>query len=307
MARRAYGLAGALIIALTVGVVGPIPAAADQSTGICDLKVRLPGGVFQEQVLDVRVGQDYEVHGFGFPAATGIRIEFSTAGQSPELYDLVTDTGGAFVEVFSFTRVGPSQFPPQSWVLAVYDPADAGACIDFVNLWVHPATPFTDIDASPFRDDIEWIYNEGITKGCAATLYCPEGSVLRDQMASFLVRALGVPPTGTDFFDDDESSIHEGDINALAARGITFGCGTRQYCPKDPVRRDQMASFLRRAFGLPGSNTDFFDDDAGSIHEGDINALAQSGITTGCGFQVFCPGNVVTREQMAAFLHRASP
>ena len=36
----------------------------------------------------------------------------------------------------------------------------------------------------------------------------------------------------------------------------------------------------------------------------DIEWLADAGVTTGCGGDKFCPGGVVTREQMAAFLRR---
>ena len=65
-----------------------------------------------------------------------------------------------------------------------------------------------------------------------------------------------------------------------------------------------MASFLARALLLP-AGLDLFADDNGSPHEADINALASSGITLGCGPSAFCPQAVVTRGQMAAFLHRA--
>jgi hypothetical protein len=68
-----------------------------------------------------------------------------------------------------------------------------------------------------------------------------------------------------------------------------------------------MASFLVRAKGLPATGTDFFTDDEGSIHEDDINRLAASGITTGCSPGLYCPTREVTREEMAAFLHRAFP
>ena len=36
----------------------------------------------------------------------------------------------------------------------------------------------------------------------------------------------------------------------------------------------------------------------------DIDALADSGVTTGCGGPNFCPDDNVTREQMAAFMNR---
>jgi hypothetical protein len=124
-------------------------------------------------------------------------------------------------------------------------------------------------------------------------------------MASFLVRALKLPPSSRDWFSDDEASIHEADINALAASGITLGCGGGVYCPTSPVTREQMASFLVRGFHLPQTATDYFSDDSASPHQADINALAASGITLGCGGGVYCPAAWVTREQMAAFLHRA--
>jgi uncharacterized protein YbjT (DUF2867 family) len=124
-------------------------------------------------------------------------------------------------------------------------------------------------------------------------------------MASFLVRALGLPGAGTDYFDDDSGSLHQADINALAAAGITLGCGWRVYCPDRAVTREEMASFLVRALGLPASGTDFFTDDSASPHQADINALAASGITRGCSATAYCPGTAVSREQMAAFLHRA--
>ena len=54
------------------------------------------------------------------------------------------------------------------------------------------ATPFTDIDGSIFKADIEAIYAAGITVGTSPTTYSPDNPVLRGQMATFLARALGV-------------------------------------------------------------------------------------------------------------------
>ena len=39
-------------------------------------------------------------------------------------------------------------------------------------------------------------------------------------------------------------------VEALAASGITGGCGTGIYCPNQPVTRGQMAVFLSKALGL---------------------------------------------------------
>jgi hypothetical protein len=39
-------------------------------------------------------------------------------------------------------------------------------------------------------------------------------------------------------------------------------------------------------------------------YHADIDALADSGVTTGCGGGKYCPADFVTREQMAAFMNR---
>ena len=166
-------------------------------------------------------------------------------------------------------------------------------------------SPFTDADSSKFYASILWLTREGITAGCSATRYCPNGVVTRGQMATFLGRALDLPSTSRDYFRDDEGSVHEARINALAAAGITAGCTADRFCPNGVVTRAQMATFLARAFDLPSTSTDYFADDNSSPHEARINALARSGITSGCGGSSFCPNGSVTRGQMAAFLHRA--
>ncbi len=215
---------------------------------------------------------------------------------SPKSYTSLTEGSHTF-QVRGINLAGPDETPAsRTWTVDTGSPPPPPP----------PDHPFTDIDGNQFENDIIWLYDEGITGGCTTTLFCPSSNVLRDQMASFLDRALDLPPTAIDFFDDDDGNIHEGAINRLAAAGITGGCDVREYCPKASVKRDQMASFLVRAFKLPLTATDFFGDDEGNLHENQINALANSGITGGCGPGRYCPTNPVTRGQMAAFLHRAS-
>jgi hypothetical protein len=131
-------------------------------------------------------------------------------------------------------------------------------------------------------------------------------------MAAFLNRALHLPPTNKDFFTDDEGSVFEGDINKLAASGITKGCNppaNTMYCPHGKVTRGQMAAFLVRAFGYSddGGGNLFVDDDH-SIFEGAIDRLGTAGVTKGCNPPTnnrYCPDAPVQRDQMASFLTRA--
>lgn len=112
-------------------------------------------------------------------------------------------------------------------------------------------------------------------------------------------------------FRDDEGSVHENDIDTIGGLGITKGCNppfNDEFCPNRSVSRGEMAAFLDRALGLPDATMDHFVDDGGSIFETNINRIAAAGITIGCNppdNDRFCPGDKVTRGQMAAFLVRA--
>ncbi|MFP3913763.1 MAG: S-layer homology domain-containing protein, partial [Actinomycetota bacterium] len=120
--------------------------------------------------------------------------------------------------------------------------------------------------------------------------------------------AAALPPGGT--FVDDNDSVHEGYIEAVAAAGITRGCNppaNDEFCPEDAVTRAEMAAFLVRALGLTESGgSDFVD--AEGVFAADIDRLATAGITRGCNPPTndrYCPQQPVTRSHMATFLVRA--
>lgn len=173
---------------------------------------------------------------------------------------------------------------------------------------------FVDDDDSIFEADIEWLASTGITRGCNPPIndrFCPNDPVTRGQMAAFLNRALDLEP-GPDTFTDTSDSVFSADIGALAAAEITRGCNppaNTRFCPGDPVTRGQMAAFLVRALGYSDNGGgDLFVDDNGSVFEGDIDRLGTAEVTRGCNPPTndrFCPGESVTRGQMAAFLYRA--
>jgi hypothetical protein len=112
-----------------------------------------------------------------------------------------------------------------------------------------PGGTFVDDDGRPHEPDIEAIAAAGITAGCGASQFCPRDPVTREQMATFLTRALNLPPTNVSPFTDS-AGPHQDHINRLAAAGITAGCGGTRFCPRDPVTREQMATFLTRGLNL---------------------------------------------------------
>lgn len=58
------------------------------------------------------------------------------------------------------------------------------------------------------------------------------------------------PPGGASFGDVPTSHPFFAFVEALAASGITAGCGSGNFCPDDPLTRGQMAVFLAVALGL---------------------------------------------------------
>jgi len=147
-----------------------------------------------------------------------------------------------------------------------------------------------------------------------AATYNPGGGVTREQMASFLVRAVtkaggSLPDGSRDAFGDDNGSTHELSINRLAAAGIVTGTATG-YDPKGPVNRAQMATFLVRALKHvtaenPTASRDWFLDDAAfGVHQDNINIAASVGLAGGTGTGTYSPALTVRRDQMATFLAR---
>ena len=167
------------------------------------------------------------------------------------------------------------------------------------------AGAFWDDDGSVHEENIDRLADLGVTGGCAPYQFCPDDSVTRAQMATFLMRALDLPEAADDPFDDDNGSTHEAAINALVAAGISSGCSADSFCGSDFVTREHMATFMARAFDLPPSDDQPFGDVVENQHAWAIRALAAAGITSGCGNGDFCPDDPVTRAQMASFLIRA--
>jgi plastocyanin len=82
-------------------------------------------------------------------------------------------------------------------------------------------------------------------------LFLGGGSTLRFRnVRVFYKRVLSPAPATATFGDVPTNDQFFRAIEALAASGITQGCGGGNFCPGDPVTRGAMAGFLARAFGL---------------------------------------------------------
>ena len=179
-----------------------------------------------------------------------------------------------------------------------------------VNGWV---SDFLDVPENHlFHTHVTQLISNAITVGIGGGLYGVDQPTLRQQMAALVLKARHglcyVPPPCTGQFGDVPCpSTFAAWIEAFANEGITGGCGGGNFCPQNPVRRDQMAVFLLKAEHgadyVPPACTGIYPDvPCPSFFADWIEQLAAEEITGGCGGGHYCPTNSITRGQMAVFL-----
>jgi hypothetical protein len=244
------------------------------------------------------------------------------AGAVPTLVDASADYGAVAdgvtagcVDCYQVSVSRPATRPATHWDLTVRETIGP-AVLGQTKVWtLHVGESFTDVPpTNPFYRFAETLLHVGVTAGCTATTYCPDGVTTREQMAVFLLRAKEggayTPPpcTAPPFPDMPCTSPFAAWVQELVARGITAGCGGALYCPTNPVTREQMAVFLLKtdqgASFLPPSCTtaSFTDVPCASPFAPWVQELVARAVTAGCGGGLYCPSNPVTRGQMAVFL-----
>jgi len=199
--------------------------------------------------------------------------------------------------------------------VTVFNPAPAGGTSSGLTFFVNPR--FLDVPSGYWAASwIDRLVNAGVSTGCGPLLFCPDTPMTRAQAAILLLRAKNgspftpPPATGTVFGDVPATAFAAAWIEALAAAGITTGCGGGNFCPDSGVTRAQAAILLLRARNgsayapPPATGTVFTDVPATAFAAAWIEALAAAGITTGCGGGNYCPNATLSRAQGAVLLVR---
>ena len=131
-----------------------------------------------------------------------------------------------------------------------------------------------------------------------------------------------VPAGQSGFTDIGNTAPHTRNIECLKGSGVTSGVTATTYVPGAFVRRGQMATFIANmidranAFDAPAApnlpdlptaaaSQDRFTDDEATVHENNINRLAQANIVQGQSASAFNPEGEVSRAQMATFIAEA--
>lgn len=133
---------------------------------------------------------------------------------------------------------------------------------------------FDDVEpTSPHATAISRLTQAGIVEGKSGDRYAPGEWVDRNEMATFLTRALafsaGVEDDDlqggeTPFTDVTPSGVHAPSIAGAYELGITAGVTQNRYRPLRPVSRAAMATFLARTLDAATQRTTVADRDAGA-------------------------------------------
>ncbi len=111
----------------------------------------------------------------------------------------------------------------------------------------------------------------------------------------------------SDFLDVPGGQQFYSFVTTLVSNGITVGVGGGNFGVDAPTLRQQMAVFILKAkhglcYAPPPCAGMFGDVPCSSNFAPWIEAMANEGITGGCGGGNFCPTSPVRRDQMAVFL-----
>jgi hypothetical protein len=226
--------------------------------------------------------------GLLFAAFAGAQQVVTTGPEAPEwgTNDLTVYTSHAFEFVpvdssttytfDSWTKYITGGFP--SLVAGVHLPSGAlleevhvAACdedagTDFqMRLWECPSNPFTDpcigvvVLSGASLSGCDWVgaTSLGITIANGANTYFLEfnnyegtGKQRIDHVELRYRLQISEAPAIPTFNDVPTDHMFFRHIEALAASGITVGCGGGDYCPDAALTRGQMAVFLAKALGL---------------------------------------------------------
>ncbi len=175
---------------------------------------------------------------------------------------------------------------------------------------------FYDVqEGHPFGVEIAWMVDEGLTTGYPDATFRPATWVFRQTLAAFLYRysgspqgtqpACAVPPF------DDVGDWHPfcGEISWMASNGLAEGYDDGTFRPEDPVTRQAVVAFLHRISGAPRTPcavAPFLDVQVDHPFCPEIAWATESGVAQGFAEGTFRPGDPVTRQAAAAFLHRTS-
>jgi hypothetical protein len=185
----------------------------------------------------------------------------------------------------------------------------AGQSVDVLQ-----AAPFSDVpDSHVFYEDIYKLSARGVTAGIGHGIYRPDHTVTREQIAYFIIKALGElnppAPSSPHFEDVLPDRFSYAYVEEMLARGLVDQADDGKFFPESLVTREQAVAIIVKSLGIgePHSprTSHFRDVDSARPAYAYIEEAARLGIATADVSGRFRPEDHVTRGEIAAMLVRA--
>ena len=113
---------------------------------------------------------------------------------------------------------------------------------------------FTDVpEGKYYTKAVLWAVEKEITAGATSTTFNPKGACTREQVVTFLWRAMGKPTPATTenpFTDVKEGKYYYEAVLWAYENGITSGASSTTFNPKGACTRAEIVTFLFRTFSL---------------------------------------------------------
>jgi len=170
---------------------------------------------------------------------------------------------------------------------------------------------FEDLSlSSQFYEPMYSLYLKEIYEGTYSNdvlLIQPLKNVTRGDAAHMLYHLLGLSYVdGKGFNDVPSSNKYYEAIETLAALKVIDGYTDGTFRPNDFLTRGQMSKVISLAFEYQISvNPSIPFIDVTEAFKPYVDALTKQGVTKGISATKFAPNRFITRQEMAAFLHRA--
>ncbi len=190
-----------------------------------------------------------------------------------------------------------------------------GGQVGWVPYFDHPDfNPFRDVKGgSYYYFPVLWAYYQDpqITGGISDTEFGPGQTCTREQIVTFLWKAMGAPEPASSvnpFQDVKSGKYYYKAVLWAVEKGITGGMDATHFGVGQPCTREQAMTFLWKAMDAPEPTTDdnpFLDVPTNKYYCKAVLWAVENGITSGVDAQHFGVGQPCTRGQIVTFLYKA--
>jgi peptidoglycan DL-endopeptidase CwlO len=172
-----------------------------------------------------------------------------------------------------------------------------------------PTGHYHDVNSTYWaKEEIEYLSMKGIINGYQHSIFKPDSTVTRAEVAKMLSETFDLQSgTGTTFSDVSTSHWANKYITAATEKGLFVGYGSGKFSPDSAITRGEIAALFNRAFNLTNQETTEQFNDLTNTHWAydDIQTLTASSIATGYKDNTFQPNKETSRSEFSVFLYRA--